>query len=498
MARRNAQRAELIEWFVFNACPDHHVRGRPAHERAWHTAERILRRQGDVVGDSFYTAIICGDIEEVERVLGVRPEAAREKGGPKGWDPLLYLCFARVPLATASDNAIAIARALLNHGADPRAYFMAGDSLYTPLVGIIGEGEEDRPPHPHRNALARLLLECGAEPYDVQVIYNTHFHGNVLWYLELIYDHTVRLGRAADWDDPEWTMLDMGVYGAGARFLLDVAVANNNLDLAEWILAHGGSPNAAPPRDVRRSHASLYEDALRGGLTEMAALLLRYGATPAELVDGTEMFAAACLRLDRDSARALASEHPEYLLEPLPMMTAARQDREDVVMLLLDLGMSPDIEDPRRGNQRALHEAAYYGSLRVAQLLLAHGAETDPLERSLGTTPLGGAVHAGRTEMIELLGQVSRDIWALTSTGNVERLRDVLDKEPERANVQSDGQTPLMWLPDDEPRALEIVRLLLSLGADPAIRNSHGLTAADIARQRGLVGAAELLYTNGA
>lgn len=376
---------------------------------------------------------------------------------------------------------------------------MAGDSLYAPLVGIIGEGEEERPPHPQRDALARMLLERGAEPYDVQVIYNTHFHGNVLWYLELIYDHTMRLGRASDWDDPEWTMLDMGLYGAGARFLLDVAVANNNLDLAEWILAHGGSPNAAPPRDVRRSHASLYEDALRDGLTEMAALLLRYGASPTVLVlHGTELFAAACMRLDHDSARALAAGHPEYLRDPLPLMTAARQNRADVVMLLLDLGMSPDIEDPRRGNQRALHEAAYYGSLRVAQLLLAHGAEIDPLERSLGTTPLGGAVHAGRTEMIELLGQVSRDIWPLASTGKIERLRDVLDGEPERAQVQSDSQTPLMWLPDAEPRALEIVRLLLSLGADPAIRNSHGLTAADIARQRGLFGAAHLLDTTGA
>src|SRR5206468_604269 len=116
----------------------------------------------EIAGDSIYTAVVCGDVEEVERILSERPQAASERSsaagpdraGPggagdlfreisaKGWEPLLYLCFARLPLAAASDNALAIARALLERGADPNAYFMAGGSRYTPLVGVIGEGEE--------------------------------------------------------------------------------------------------------------------------------------------------------------------------------------------------------------------------------------------------------------------------------------------------------------------------------------------------------------------
>ena len=84
----------------------------------------------------------------------------------------------------------------------PTPIFMAGDSHYTPLVGVIGEGEEDRPPHPRRDELARLLLERGAEPYDGQVIYNIHFHGKILWWLKLMYEFSVarraprRLGRS--------------------------------------------------------------------------------------------------------------------------------------------------------------------------------------------------------------------------------------------------------------------------------------------------------------
>src|ERR1044072_7640797 len=37
-------RTNLVDWFLENACPDHHVRGGPAHVRAIHTAMRLLDR----------------------------------------------------------------------------------------------------------------------------------------------------------------------------------------------------------------------------------------------------------------------------------------------------------------------------------------------------------------------------------------------------------------------------------------------------------------------
>ena len=40
----DAEHAERVAWFIENACPDHHVRGRPAHLRALHTAQRLLQR----------------------------------------------------------------------------------------------------------------------------------------------------------------------------------------------------------------------------------------------------------------------------------------------------------------------------------------------------------------------------------------------------------------------------------------------------------------------
>ena len=189
---------------------------------ALHTAGRMLEQHPEIARDSFYTAVVCGDLAEVERILKERPGAATEKStgvgddrgrsggsedlfkevGPMRWEPLLYLCFTRLPNPAINDNAVSIARLLLDHGANPNSYFMAGDSLYTPLVGVIGEGEENRPPHPERDALSKLLMERGANPYDMQVIYNTHFNGDVRWYLEMAYANAVAKGRTKSGKTP--------------------------------------------------------------------------------------------------------------------------------------------------------------------------------------------------------------------------------------------------------------------------------------------------------
>jgi ankyrin repeat protein len=513
----------LVERFLRNACPDHHVRGGPAHVMALHTADLILAQHPEVAHDSIYTTIVCGDLAEVERILRERPQAAMEKrnqpgpdrgrigelgdvftdAGPLNWEPLLYLSFTRLSLQAASDNAVAIATLLLDAGANPNAHFMAGGSLYTPLVGAIGEGEESRPPHPRRNELVQLLLDHGANPYDMQVIYNTHFDGDVQWFLEMAYANAVKVGRTSDWENPDWPMFDMGGYGCGARFLLGGAVDRNNLQLARWMLEHGANPNApAPPRRNRHtidasgrlSSRTLYEEAVRKGSREMADLLASFGATPSTVaLEGEEAFAAACLRLDRPEARALLAGHPEYLSSPKAMTIAIIRDLADVAELLLDLGMSPDIEDSEEGKQHPLHVAAYHDSLAIAKLLIERGAQIDPRETRYESTPLWGAVWGQRQRMIDFLSPLSSDVWALAFVGDVERLRKVLTAEPRLARSRGENETPLMWLPGDEDQAMEVAEMFLAGGADPSVRNVKGQTAADLASVRGLDRVAAIL-----
>jgi len=70
---------KLVARFLQNACPDHHVRGGPAHVMALHTAERLLDQHPEIAHDSIYTAIVCGDLAEAARILRERPQAATEK-----------------------------------------------------------------------------------------------------------------------------------------------------------------------------------------------------------------------------------------------------------------------------------------------------------------------------------------------------------------------------------------------------------------------------------
>ena len=484
---------ELVAAFLEFACWDHNVHGQGDYVVNGNAAMRILAQNPEIARHNLYTAVVCGEVAEVRRILAERPESARESGGSRGWPPLLYLCYARLSHDATNANAVEIANALLEQGADSNSFYPAGDSSYTALVGVAGEGEQDAAIHPKARELYALLLQRGAGPYDIQVLYNTHFHGNVLWWLELTYEYCVRTGRKSDWANSEWPMLDMRGYGSGARYLLTIALKKNDLPLTEWLLTHGANPDSAPARDPRYSKRSLYEEALRQGHTEMAALLARYGAAQVPLVlNDREAFASACFRLDRGQALAYLEKHPEFRNSPYAVFAAVKRDRADVVSFLLDLGVSIEIEDMQR--QRPLHKAASHKALRVAALLLERGAEPDPRESNWNATPLGYATHHWHVEMIDLLSRHSRDVRNLAFNAKVERLRDVLNAEPALARVVSkEGYTPLWWLPDDERIALEIIGLFLDHGADPSRASANGTTAAGLALKRGMKQAAQRL-----
>ncbi len=429
---------ELVEWFLENACPDHHVRGGPDHIMARHTAMSVLSRHPDIARDSLYTAVVCGDLLEVTRILAERPESASTKDGEASEERAgvggaaidsekisarrvgsrCYIsaspgCHMRRRTTTRSPS---LARFWIE-ARTPMRFFMAGGSRYTPLVGVIGEGEEGRPPHPHRDSLTKLLLDYGAEPYHIQVVYNIGFSGNVLWFLKLIYARAVALGRRADWEDPNWSMLGMGGYGSGARWHLDIAVKHNDLALAEWILSHGASPNAPPASDARFSQRTLYEEAVRNGQTDMAGLLARNGATTGTIAGGERRVRRGVSESGSRAgwrARGCASgispgagtDDDGGEAGPGGRGRAAPRPRH-----------VSGHRDSRQGRQRPLHVAAYADSPRVTALLIERGAKIDPIDDMHGGTPLWFAVWGLRQRAIELLSPVSQDVWSLSLTG---------------------------------------------------------------------------------
>jgi uncharacterized protein len=469
-----------VNRFLDNACPDHHVRGRQDHRRAEATAMRLLEQNPWLPRYDFNTAVVCGEIDDVRAAIAGEPGIAvrasslpsAQRGmaggendlyhhlGPKGWTPLLYLTFTRLPLSKSNDNAVEIARLLLDAGADPNAFFHAGDSHYTPMTGVAGEGEEDRPRHPRHVEITQLLLDHDANPYDIQVVYDLGFSSDYLWWLPMIHDRAVKIGRAADWRDPDWAMLDMGGYGCGARWFLEHAISHDNADLAKWCLEHGAGANAPPGHSRLKSQRSLYAEAIFQGRREIAELLIRHGAR--------------------------AEEVQARVLQPYESLCkAAEENRADVIRRLVASGVSPDIADEK--NTRALHHAAWNNSLDAAKVLVELGAEIDPTEQNYGGTPLGGSSHFFNWDVANFLAPLSKDVWNLTYNGYLDRLREVLEEKPERARADWDEWSPLLWLPPhDEDLALETAKLLVKHGADKHRRASNGATPASRAEALGM------------
>ncbi len=451
------------------------------------TAARILAQWPDFSRHSLPAAVVTGDLAEVRRRLAADPGAAGRPAGPLNWEPILYLAFTRYP--GAGDTALEMAALLLDQGGSAAARFSDDwENPFTALTGTIGEGEGDQPPHPHAVAMAELLLARGAGAYDTQALYNTSITRDETFWLDFLWERSARQGLLERWSEVlEKPTLGGRVPMSAIDYLLGNAVAYDHRRRAEWLIGHGANADGRHAYSGRR----LREEALVHGHVAMAALLERHGAV-ARPLEGRTAFKAACMRLDREAAAALAAENPACLKDAEIMMTAARQDRVDVVRLLLALGMDKDIAD--NDGLRGIQSAVLGGSIDVVRLLVEAGADIDsPTKRYDGA--LGFANHFERHDIIALLAPLSRDIPNMVNLGLRERLAELFAAEPGLVNAPypGSGLLPLFVLPQDDTAAAEMAEFLLAHGADRTMRSKQGQTPAERARQRGLVDAAEVL-----
>lgn len=476
--------------------------GYPDGEARRRRAARILERHPEVARHSLHTAVVCGDRDEVARRLAQHSNQAREPGGREAWQPLLFLCYSRLPIAAAHDNALPIATLLLEHGADPNcgwSYDWDGQTMhFSALCGVIGDGEKGPvicPAHPRADELARLLLQRGASPDQPQALYNTMLRGDDDHWLAVLIDHGLQPHAPLPWlDDGQPTTL--------VDYLLARAVITGQLARARRLLRHGARATPAHGR-------SLYERALLSGSREMAELLAQHGAARSELT-GSDAFRATCAGLDATTARSMLAHDSSLMAEACALLAGevARADLVDVARLLLDLSASPDaeIEGPM-GRYRALHQAGCANAVRVAALLIERGADVDARDASIAATPLAWALHVNLEAAIELLARHTCDVFTLAAGACTQRLRTRLEADPAQANAKTDrriglgriaaepGETPLFVLPEDEELAFEVAGILVAFGADPSLRNREGQTPADRAHARGLHELGEWLST---
>ena len=436
-------------------------------------ARRMLAHRPSLAAADAYTAAATGSVAALRRLLSEDSRRASRAGGPRGWPPLLYLCYSRVTEQLAGADTIGTARLLLDHGADPNAHFMWGRTYrFTALTGAMGEGEGglvSQPPHPHARALAERLLDAGADPNDAQGLYNTMFRPDDRW-LRLLLDRGLTASARINWKtgNPVGTL----------DFLLGHAATKGFAGRVELVLRHGADPRGRSYYNGR-TH---YENALLNGFQDIATMLERAGAEPAEL-SPEDRFRAACMSGDEAAARAALEGAPQSLGEPDTLHAAASVGNVDAVRCLLSLGADPNAT--AGDGTTALHHAGWNDRRDVAEVLVAHGA--GPLrDANHGSTPAGWADHAGHAAMRDWLLDHCPDGLDLVSFGRIAALRRHLSEHPDFAtSTAPGGGSPLHHLRDDIDDLEPIVDALLEAGADLGARDSRKETAYQSALRRG-------------
>ncbi|WP_431040809.1 ankyrin repeat domain-containing protein [Streptomyces sp. P1-3] len=343
-------------------------------------ADLLLARNPQLLTANVFTMAATGAADELADALAENPQLARAQGGPFGWEPLLYLAYARLE---APGRCVAAARVLLEHGADPNAGFLweGLTSPFTALTGAFGGGEGDQSPHPHGMALARLLLEAGADPNDSQTLYNRGLGGSFsddTAHLQLLLEFGLGRGEGGPWharlgptlQSPQQMLRDE----------LATAALRGGPRRARLLLAHGAEVDGIGqhPAYGRRTP---YELALLGGHTEVAEILAAAGAS--EALDEIDGFTAACMRADADVVAGFA---PDLLARartesPELINRAAEQRKPAAVRLLAGLGF--DVNHLHQSTP--LHEAAWNDDVETARTLIELGA--DPTSRTPSTAP---------------------------------------------------------------------------------------------------------------
>jgi hypothetical protein len=246
----------------------------------------------------------------------------------------------------ADDPALVHARSSRRHHATLLHYVAAN--------GV--EGERQRTP-PTAVAIARLLLEAGAEP-----------------------------DALADMYDQRCTTMSMLVSSEHP------AKAGVQVAIAEALLDHGAAWEG-PGTEWR----SAVMTALVFGFPGTAQALVARGAPVRDIAT-----AAGLGRVD-DVRRLLPAATPAQRHAALAL--AAQLGQAAVVRELLDAGESPDRYNPDGYHSHAtpLHHAALLDHLETVQVLVERGARLDVRDTLYRGTPLDWALYAERSRVAEFL-----------------------------------------------------------------------------------------------
>ena len=392
-------------------------------------AERLLRLYPGIVGANLHVALVTGDAERANAWLAENPALALAPDGPRGWEPLLYVCHTSLRQGSVADpdGLVALARRLLELGADPNMRFpwlhhgvrrpvLWGAALVVRLLPLV-----------------ELLLEAGADPND-GVTLPLAASGDDTAALDLLIAHGANPNQrwATDGAAALYAMLHWAATTTGAHWLLehgaepDPVFADNgetplhvvakrwDVPLAEALVARG-----ADPTRKRADGRTPYAIAELNGNRAVADWLLSRGAA-GELLP-IDRLVSACSRGDRKAAADMLAAQPDLRAEIggehyATLYRAAEQGDLPALEALLEIGLDPNRGDEEIG-KTALHCAAMAGRADAVRILLEHGASPATRDREFNAPPLvwaaEGASHAGDDSEHARVGRLLLDAGPL-------------------------------------------------------------------------------------
>ncbi|MFN0120137.1 MAG: ankyrin repeat domain-containing protein [Blastocatellia bacterium] len=360
-----------------------------------------------------FCACVSGDLKAVKRLLKKDPALARTQ--------YAY----RTPIYFAvRENQLAVARYLLDHGADPlrlavndslldicrdRGYGDMEQMLAAHNAGKLGASPKGKPLAEAIRArdLAKVKGLLDAAP---DLIHAGDEHGN----------------QPIHW-----------------------AAMSRQLDVIDELLARGADINAVRADGARPIQLTNGDYNYRGGRdvpgdwpvtpVEVLAHLRAHGAyVDINTAAGIGDLARVRELLDADLALAnRVSDYVTYYIgSGAPLKNAAARGHIDIVRLLLERGADPNLpEEGIAPHGHALYSAVYNGHHDIARLLLEHGAYPSPPVES-SADALSIALSYSDEKMVELLCSYgsSRSLELLAYYGDVRTAAAVFAANPALAN----------------------------------------------------------------
>jgi ankyrin repeat protein len=391
----------------------------------------LLEQYPDIGQSSLYMAALLGEVETVEKALGMDPDWVNRKGGPVNREPLLYACFSwflKHEEARKPGIREVVAR-LLHAGADPNVAYLYPDenssesSPLSVLYGAAGVANDIE--------ITRMLLDAGANVNDGETCYHASEEPGCRC-LALVFEREVNedslrhaIFRKLDFEDVPGLRLILE-RGANPNFhwepgnntpLHHAVIRGRSTETMQCLLEAGANPNL-----TNDDGDTPYVLVRRLGRTDIAELLVAHGAN--ETLSPLDEIIALCA----EGKRPTHLEQARRLVEgATPAQQGILQELSGAgngagVEALLDCGFAVDGTDTPDEEGRVLptplHWASWMGRAAVVELLLKREAKTDLLEKWHHSLPLGWVCHGSVYSKAALPEEYARCARLLLENGS--------------------------------------------------------------------------------